>query len=109
MDGSTITIAGGIGALATGVGGCIVVIHEFRRRDRKALRRENEDLAADVTELRVALVIARRYAFQLAEKLADHGVEFPKPPTEVPQEDWDRLAATPDRAQDRTQEPEKEE
>lgn len=73
------TLLASVGALATGAGGCLLVIHELRRRDRRALKRELDDLGADVLELRTAIVICRRYAFLLVEKLADHGVEIPEP------------------------------
>jgi hypothetical protein len=73
------TLIAGVGAIATGAGGCLLVIHELRRRDRRALKRELDDLSVDVTELRHDIVICRRYAYMLGEKLAEHGIELPEP------------------------------
>jgi len=79
------TLLTGIGALLTGAGGCVLVIREFRRRDRRALKRELDELGVDVAELRHATVICRRYAYLLAEKLADHGIDIPEPPEQAGQ------------------------
>ena len=70
----------GIGAILTAAGGCLLVIREFRRRDRIALKKELDDLSVDVAELRSDIVICRRYAYLLRERLADHGIEPPEPP-----------------------------
>ena len=77
------TIVTGVGAILTGAGGCVIIVREFRRRDRIALKRELDDLGEDVTDLRANLIICRRYAFHLVEKLADHGMEIPYP------EEWE--------------------
>jgi hypothetical protein len=74
------TVLTGIGAMLTAAGGCALVIREFRRRDRRALKREVDDLAFDVSELRADIVICRRYAYLLAERLAEHGIELPEQP-----------------------------
>jgi hypothetical protein len=74
------TILTGIGAVLTGAGGCVLVIHEFRRRDRLALKRELDDLSNDVSELRVDVVALRRYNFFLAQELAALGYEPPPAP-----------------------------
>jgi hypothetical protein len=70
----------GIGAVLTAAGGCTLVIREFRRRDRLALKRELDDLSTDVSELRVDVVALRRYAFFLAQELAALGYEPPQAP-----------------------------
>jgi hypothetical protein len=77
------TLLTGIGAILTSAGGCALVIHEFRRRDRQALKRELDELAVDVSELRHAVVICRRYAYLLLEKLAHHGIDIPDTPDEA--------------------------
>ena len=73
------TLATGLGAVLTGAGGCVIVIREVRRRDRRALKREVDALSTDVTSLRADLIACRRYAFTLAERLtrAGHVVEAP--------------------------------
>jgi hypothetical protein len=77
------TLLTGIGAILTGAGGCILVIREFRRRDRRALKQELDELSVDVSELRASVIICRRYAYLLAEKLTDHGIDIPEPPEQA--------------------------
>jgi hypothetical protein len=77
------TLLTAIGALVTGAGGCIILIREFRRRDRRALKRELDELGEDVMELRANLIVCRRYAFHLVERLADSGLDIPYP------DEWD--------------------
>lgn len=77
-------LVAGIGAILTGAGGCIILIREFRRRDRRALTRELDELGRDVQELRANLVVCRRYTFHLVEKLAEHGMGIPYP------EEWEK-------------------
>lgn len=74
------TLATGLGAVLTGAGGCIIVIREVRRRDRRALKREVDALSVDVTELRSDLIACRRYSFMLAERLTRLGHEVEAPP-----------------------------
>ncbi len=74
------TLFTGIAAILTGAGGCILVIREITRRDRAAMRIEVTELSNDVSNLRHDLVACRRYAFDLAEHLADHGIEPPEAP-----------------------------
>ena len=74
------TLAAGIGAVLTAAGGCTIVIREITRRDRSAVRREMNELSEDVTVLRADLVACRRYAYELAEALARHGIEPDEPP-----------------------------
>jgi hypothetical protein len=78
VDWSTFALA--LGTIVTGVAGCMVVIHEFRRRDRRALNDEAGAMSDDLATLRLDLVDCRRYAFELAEHLADHGLSAPEPP-----------------------------
>lgn len=73
------TILAGVGAVLSAAGGCIILIREFRRRDRVALKRELDELGDDVLDLRANLIVCRRYAFHLVEKLADNGIEIPYP------------------------------
>ena len=74
------TLAAGLAAVLTAAGGCILVIREITRRDRAAMRREMAELSTDVTELRADLVACRRYAFDLAVTMAQHGLEPDTPP-----------------------------
>jgi len=69
-----------LGTFCTGIGGITLAIHEFRKRDRKALNEEARLMSDDLTTVRRDLVICRRYAFDLAERLAENGQEVPEPP-----------------------------
>ena len=75
------TLFTGVAAILTGAGGCILVIREVTRRDRKAMRTELSELSTDVTLLRRDLVECRRHGFELSELLARHGIDPPEPPT----------------------------
>jgi len=72
-------VIAGIGAIVTAAGGCALVISEYRRRDRRALKAERDALSSDLAQLRNDLVICRRYSFVLAEELAGLGHDVPAP------------------------------
>jgi hypothetical protein len=74
------TVALGLGAFITGIGGVMVAVHEFRRRDRRALNDEGREMSDDLARLRHDLVVCRRYAYDLADRLARHGHDVPDPP-----------------------------
>ena len=79
------TFALGLGTVLTGAGGVTLAVHEFRKRDRRALNDEAGAMSDDLTRVRHDLVVCRRYSFDLAERLADHGLEVPDPPeTKLP-------------------------
>jgi hypothetical protein len=73
----------GIGAILTAAGGTVLVIREFRRRDRKAANQEIESLSSDLHRCRAVHIKWRGYAFELRERLADHGLQVPDPPEDV--------------------------
>ena len=75
------TLALGVGTIFTGVGGCSLAVHEFRKRDRKALTAEADVMGDDLAELRQELLDCRRYAYDLAKRLIDEGIDIP---------DWQR-------------------
>lgn len=70
----------GIGAILTAAGGTVLVVREFRRRDRIESAHEIEELSAEVHECRQLHIRWRRYAFELREMIADLGHEPPVPP-----------------------------
>lgn len=78
MDWQTFALA--LGTVFTGVTGVVLVVHEFRRRDRRALTDEAGEMGDDLASLRHDLVMCRRYAYDLAVLLADHGHDVPGPP-----------------------------
>ena len=73
-------ILAGIGAIITAAGGIVLVVREFRRRDRRKSIREIEQLSATVHELRADMIAYRRWAYDLAVQLTDRGVIVPPAP-----------------------------
>lgn len=78
MDWQTFVL--GLGTFASAVAGCVLVVHEFRRRDRKALTQEVSAMSDDLAEVRHDLVACRRYAYDLAMRLTSNGLHAPEPP-----------------------------
>jgi hypothetical protein len=70
----------GIGAIITAAGGTVLVIREFRRRDRVETTKEIDALSHDLHVTRQNLIASQRYAHRLQDQLAVLGVEFPDPP-----------------------------
>jgi len=69
-----------LGTIITGASGCVVAVHEFRKHDRKALNEEAKEMSDDLAHVRHDLVVCRRYAFDLADRLASLGHAAPDPP-----------------------------
>jgi hypothetical protein len=72
--------AAGLGAVATGAGGVVILVHEFRRKDRLALNQSVDEMNGEIAHLRDALLACRRYAFNVALLLADRGQDVPPRP-----------------------------
>lgn len=60
----------GLGAIVSGAGGVWLIVHEFRRRERRACRREIDDLSDDLHACRQDQIRLRRWMF-------DHDLEEP--------------------------------
>lgn len=78
MDAATILT--GIGAILTAAGGIVLVIREFRRRDRKAMQSELNDLNRELTKLQHDYLELRKFMLQISQLLIDHGIESPEVP-----------------------------
>jgi hypothetical protein len=76
-------ILAGIGAIVTAAGGVILVVREFRRRDRKASLRALDQLSDEVHALEADFLSYRRWAYDLATMLTDMGVHVPPAPPPV--------------------------
>lgn len=74
------SILPGIAAMLTTVGGTLLVIREFRRRDHRASNREIEMLSGDLDRCRAEELRWRSYAHRLRQRLADEGISTPEPP-----------------------------
>jgi hypothetical protein len=69
-----------LAAVVAGVGGVVVAVHEWRRRERRVTRREIDDLTDEVAALRALLLEQRRYIYGLATTMIDAGMDVPQPP-----------------------------
>ena len=69
-----------MGAVATGAGGVVLLLHEFRRKDRKATRAAMDTYSDELYSLGQAYVELRRYDFEVRKRLADAGIDTPPPP-----------------------------
>jgi low affinity Fe/Cu permease len=78
VDAGTIII--GSTAISAQIGGCVLVIREFRRRDRKDMQRTIDDQVTEIGQAHRDYIECRRYAFDLATQLADHGIDVEPPP-----------------------------
>lgn len=72
----------GIGAIVAAVGGVVLIVREFRRKDHKAGNAERSLLVDDLAACRDALVEMRRYVHDLRQTMADLGHDTPEPPRE---------------------------
>ena len=63
-----------------GVGGVCIAFFATRRRVRRAVRKELDDLSDEVHSLRALLLEQRRYIFIVVNKMIDHGIDVPPPP-----------------------------
>jgi hypothetical protein len=70
----------GAGAVATGLGGTLIVVRELRRKDRLEMKDSMDEMSTDLAHLREDLLACRRYCYRLMEILAEHGMESPPMP-----------------------------
>jgi len=74
----------GLAAILTGTGGVILVIREFRRRDRRECQRDVDELVDDLHLLRQDFAEFRRWSFQMQERAIDAGADVSEPPLPHP-------------------------
>jgi len=84
------TILTGIGAIVTAGGGVVLLVREFRRRDRVESDKELDALSRDLHATRADLIAFRRYAFELRGLLADAGIDQPDAPSPHELDDHER-------------------
>ena len=73
-------ILAGVGAIVTAAAGVVLIVREFRRRERLASLKEIDEMSAELSRLRHDFLAFRRFAFGLAQMLADRGVDVPPAP-----------------------------
>lgn len=66
--------------------GVVLVVREFRRRDRRASLAEIEELTREVHALRADMLSYRHWAYDLAVSLTAAGIGFPPAPPPVDKE-----------------------
>jgi hypothetical protein len=74
------TILTGIGAILTAAGGIALVSREFRRRDRRAMQAELDDLNHELAILQHDYLELRKFMMQISQLLIDNGIEAPEVP-----------------------------
>lgn len=73
-------ILAGIGAVATGAGGTVVLVRELRRRDRRALMHTIDTISDQLALERADLLALSAYAYRLGRMVTDLGGTPPEPP-----------------------------
>lgn len=68
-------IVTGIGGLVTAIGGVLLAIRAVRDRERKAAKREVDDLSSMLTDERHLRLIAERHVYDLSLRLAERGID----------------------------------
>jgi hypothetical protein len=70
----------GIAAIFTAAGGIVLVVREFRRRDRRAAQRELNDVLTQLERLQNDYIELRKFMLQVSELLLEHGINPPSMP-----------------------------
>lgn len=77
MDaGAWLTAVCAVLAAATGI---YLTIHEARRRERRQVAGELDELTSELGDARDGHIACERYVYELRRVLADHGVDTPPP------------------------------
>jgi hypothetical protein len=74
----------GIAAILTAAGGMMLVVREFRRRDRRGYQFEIDELNEELHLLREDFSDFRRWAFTMHERAVDAGADVTSPPPPRP-------------------------
>jgi hypothetical protein len=74
----------GMAAILTAAGGMILVIREFRRRDRNACQEDLDQLGEDLHLLRQDYAHFQRWAYLLRQQALEAGVDTSDPPEPRP-------------------------
>lgn len=75
------TILAGIGAILTAAGGIFILIHEFRRRERRQMQKQIDDMADELNSLQHDYLELRKFMLQISTLLVDNGILPPEIPT----------------------------
>ena len=70
----------GIGAILAALGGIFLIIRELNRRERRSADKQIDSLARQVGLLRSDFLAYHGWAFDLAQRMMDQGLEVPPAP-----------------------------
>ncbi|MET0786326.1 MAG: hypothetical protein ABWY25_06430 [Paenisporosarcina sp.] len=70
----------GIAAILTAAGGIFLVVSEFRRRERRSMQGQINDLNHELESLQHDYLELRKFMMQISELLVAHGIEPPEVP-----------------------------
>lgn len=70
----------GIGAILTGATGVALLVHEFRRKDRREMQKAIDELEAELAVLQHDYLVLRKFLMQISQLLIDHGIDAPEIP-----------------------------
>ena len=70
----------GIAAILTAAGGVVLVVREFRRRERRSMQGQINDLNRELESLQHDYLELRKFMMQISELLVSHGIEPPEIP-----------------------------
>ena len=71
----------GIAGIVTATGGIAIAVKEFRRRERRAMQEQINDLNAELELLQHDYLELRKFILQISQLLIDNGIQPPEIPT----------------------------
>jgi hypothetical protein len=70
----------GIAAILTAAGAIVIIVKEFRRRERRAMQGQIDDLEHELELLQHDYLELRKFMMQISELLIANGIESPEVP-----------------------------
>ena len=73
-------VLAGVTAIITAAGGIFIVVHEFRRRERRQMQQQIDDMADELNSLQHDYLELRKFMLQISQLLLDNGIAAPEIP-----------------------------
>jgi len=70
----------GIAAILTAAGAVVIIVREFRRRERRVMQGQIHDLERELEKLQHDYLELRKFMMQISELLVANGIEPPEIP-----------------------------